>query len=133
MNNFKLDNDFKNMYELIGINTNVGLGHYIAHVKYVGGWYTIDSIAWNSDNAIVDISQDFINNYLNSLNNNIQNNNSIPTMFLWKKKDIALKQGMPIILKQFNNICYTVSALQLILATNLLDDENEEKSKNNLS
>jgi hypothetical protein len=122
-------------FELIGVNLNVG-EHFIACVKYEDGWYKMDSIGASSkkvnDNYVINI----INNYnkrldgldvIKSIEEQASYDNPTPSYRLYRNKNkTKLKQGPPRRLRQFDNICYIACSLQLMMATDLLDNNTKK-------
>ena len=125
-NNFKLNN-----FELIGLNLNTG-GHFIAYVKYEKGWYIMDSVITDKYNII---TEEEVNNTIKTSQSRIFNENNFqyepqinnlspePSIYLYRNKNnTKLKENQPIFLRQFLNICYAAAPLQLLMATDLLDE-----------
>ena len=131
---FKLEN-----FELIGLNLNVG-SHFVAYVRYENNWYKMDSQKKISEiikyNKILDDinnnkSRSFMGDNLDIPDPAITHDNPYPTIYLYRNiTNTKLKTESPIILRQFNNICYLACDLQLLMATDILDiDKNKEVQK----
>lgn len=115
----------KENFDMIGLILHIGntegegSGHYISIVQYADSWYLCDDETYTKLNFN---SEDELFNYL-------KNNHSTYTIraYLWKKQNKKLKNGPPFGLVNFGNICYSNSAIQLLLVTELLDYEDKEE------
>ena len=125
-----------NDFELIGVNLQVN-GHFIACVKYAEGWYKIDTIG----PTINHVSDDYVMSIIDKNNDkNTQINgtyeNPLPSYRVYRNTNkTKLKKGLPLLLRQFDNICYIACTLQLLMTTDLLDKKvkavkiNEDNNK----
>lgn len=138
-----------NQFELLGITNHEGnLGD--PNLQNSGGHYTSIVIRINDDNnkKVIWICDDISGNKivtnitLSDKNINMVNSNEIThfNTLLFKKTTKNYIKGEPIRLYNDRNSCYVASALQLLLATDLLDDEevkseevkSEEENVNNI-
>jgi hypothetical protein len=90
-------------------------GHFIVYIKKHNDekWYKINSLYWNKDIPEVD------NVVVNAMNEEHR-----PYIWLYSKKtnhDNGVINKTPYHLLHFTNICYAVTPLQLLLATDLID------------
>jgi len=95
-------------------------GHYITFAQYKNGWYVFDDTnvtPYNDSNII--INKKFIQNYGNYNYFTIKS-----TVFGKKLKDYNNTGG----LLNLGNTCYSNSALQLLMATDLLDNNQQPKA-----
>ena len=125
-----------NQFELLGITNHKGnLGD--PNLQNSGGHYTSIVIRINDNNEKViwicdDISGNkIVKNILSDKNINMLHIDEIThfNTLLFKKKTKNYIKGEPIRLYNDRNSCYVASALQLLLATDLLDDNDKVKPK----
>ena len=120
-------------YELIGFIETTG-AHFIAYVKYLTGWYWRDSMEYNDSDNIKNNTpkdDDEIKKIIDELYNKyIGEHQPSLTYALYRDIDRTnLNKDIPPIFKQFTNICYIAAPLQLLLATDLLEEKSEVKSE----
>ena len=113
-------------FDLIGIiafsgmlNDNFGsYGHYMAYVqRNING----KNIIYKCDDIARDIIESEYNNFEDIIQNLESNGNYINIM-LYKSRDKQLKSTMPKKLYHKGGSCYIASALQLLMSTDLLDN-----------
>lgn len=116
-----IDENLIDEYDLIGLINHSGgttstssSGHYTAFVKYNSGWYYCN-----------DTQIQYLNEY-DDIFNNINNNNNIRILLYVKKNNLV--NGSPPPLTNFGVTCYSNAALQIILASGIL-----EKSQNKIN
>ena len=113
-------------FDLIGIivfsgmlNDNYGsYGHYIAYIqRNING----KNIIYKCDDIARYIVESEYNNFEDIIQN-IESNGNYINIMLYKSRDKQLKSTMPKQLYHKGNSCYIASALQLLMATDLLDN-----------
>lgn len=125
-------NEKNEEYELIGFITGDNV-HFISYVKYENGWYERDSKFYNNSTKNQTIYQPTeIEKIIDKQFKNFINEHTRGLCYVLYRnmEKTKLKNRIPPIFKQFENICYMAAPLQLLCATNLLDDTNSEAQQN---